>query len=236
MSHGTPGGVARDVTVTYRTGTMPVPRSDQELLEAWRAGDRAAGVELFERYYDVMYRFFSNKVTQDRRDLIQQTFLACAEGRDRVRGTDRFRAYLFGVACNTLRAHLRSKYRATVDLDTVSVVDVSPSPEEVFVRHREERLLLRALRRISIERQIVLELSYWEGLSAAEIAEILDIPENTVRSRLSRASKDIKVAMEQLAASAAELASTVDSFDAWIERCRTALSDPGEDADNTERG
>jgi RNA polymerase sigma-70 factor (ECF subfamily) len=224
--------VAPGQHVAYRAARMIASRSDQELLEAWRAGDRSAGVALFQRYYDAVYRFFSNKLTEDRRDLIQQTFLACAEGRDRLRADHRFRSYLFGVACNVLRAHLRAKYRTTVDLDTISVVDLSPSPEEIFARHSEERLLLRGLRRISIERQIVLELSYWEHLPSAEIAEILGVPDNTVRSRLSRAHQDLRAAMERLASSAAELASTVDSLDAWARRCRAVLTDPDDDPDD----
>jgi RNA polymerase sigma-70 factor (ECF subfamily) len=199
-------------------------RTDQELLEAWRAGDKQAGIELFQRYYGAVYRFFCNKLIADRRDLIQQTFLACAEGRDRLRNDDRFRSYLFGVACNTLRAHLRSKYHTAADLDAVSVVDVSPGPDEIYARSREELLLLKALRRIPIERQILLELRYWEDLESQEIGDVLGIPDNTVRSRLNRARDDLKMAMERLAASAAELASTVDNLETWARRCRGALA------------
>src|SRR5690606_6472870 len=127
-----------------------IPR-DEELLEAWRRGDKASGAALFERYYDSVYRFFRNKLDGDNGDLIQQTFLACAEGRDRLREDASFRSYLFGVACNTLRAHLRAKYRkAADDLDTVTAFDLGPGPGEMYARKREERLLLKALRRIPI--------------------------------------------------------------------------------------
>jgi RNA polymerase sigma-70 factor (ECF subfamily) len=207
-------GKVPNVPETEDTARTGCGRTDQELLEAWRAGDKPAGTELFQRHYAAVYRFFCNKLTGDRRDLIQQTFLACVEGRDRLRSDDRFRSYLFGVACNTLRSHLRSKYDDAVDLEGVSVLDLNPGPDEIYARSRERLLLLKALRRIPIERQLVLELRYWEDLESTEIAEILGVPDNTVRSRLARARDDLRAAMEGLAASAVELASTVDNLDA----------------------
>jgi RNA polymerase sigma-70 factor (ECF subfamily) len=199
-------------------------RQDEELLAAWRQGDKEAGMALFQRYYDAIYRFFRNKLIDDSGDLAQQTFLACAEGRDRLRQDASFRSYLFGVACNTLRAHLRSKHRHSADdLDTVTAFDVSPGPGEIYARSREERLLLKALRRIPIEQQILLELRYWEALGSAEIAEILELTDNTVRSKLVRAHANLRHVMERISSSPAELASTVDNLDAWAQRCRAAL-------------
>lgn len=64
---------------------MIAPRSDEELLAAWRAGERRAGELLFERYYEPVARFFFNK-TDAAAELIQQTFLACVEGAAKFRG------------------------------------------------------------------------------------------------------------------------------------------------------
>jgi RNA polymerase sigma factor (sigma-70 family) len=201
-------------------------QSDEELIEAWRSGRQEAGEVLFDRYYDSVYRFFCNKLGQDIRDLVHQTFMACLEGRDRLRAGASFRSYLFAVAHNVLRMHLRKRYRAElVDLDSVSAYELSPGPSSILVRSREERCLLDALRSISLEQQIVLELRYWEEMTSPEIAEILDIPENTVRSRLSRAHASLKAAMERLAQSPQELASTLDNLDEWARRCRDQLVD-----------
>jgi RNA polymerase sigma-70 factor (ECF subfamily) len=122
-----------------------------------------------------------------------------------------------------LKAYIRRK-RPTVDIDEISMVDVSPGPGEIYVRRREQRLLLKALRMISIERQILFELRYWEALESPEIAEILGIPDNTARSRLSRAEADLRAVMARLASSPAELASTIDNLDDWARRCRDELS------------
>ena len=198
-------------------------RSDSELLDAWREGDIDAGKELVERYHHVVYRFFCNKVTTDVADLVQETFKACVQGIHRLRQPDRFRSYLIGVACRVLKAYIRRK-RPTVDIDEISMVDVSPGPGEIYVRRREQRLLLKALRMISIERQILFELRYWEALESPEIAEILGIPDNTARSRLSRAEADLRAVMARLASSPAELVSTIDNLDDWARRCRDELS------------
>jgi RNA polymerase sigma-70 factor (ECF subfamily) len=199
-------------------------QSDEKLIQAWRGGQAEAGEALFERYYDSVYRFFCNKLSHDIRDLVQQTFVACVEGRDRLREGSSFRSYLFAVAHNVLRVHLRTRYRAElVDLDSVAACDLAPGPGSILVRSREERLLLHALRSISLEQQMLLELRYWEQLSSPEIAEVLGVPDNTVRSRLHRAHASLKVALERLAESPDELASTLDNLDQWAGRCRTHL-------------
>ncbi len=199
-------------------------KPDEELIEAWRSGQQEAGEALFERYYDRVYRFFCNKFAADTRDLVQQTFMACVEGRERLRAGSSFRSYLFAVAHNVLRTHLRTRYRAElVDLDGVTAYQLSPGPSTILTRSREEQILLQALRSIPLEQQMLLELRYWEELKSSDIADILDVPDNTVRSRLHRAHGNLKVAMERLVASPAELASTIDNLDEWARRCRTQL-------------
>lgn len=99
---------------------------------------RGAGEALFERYYSGIYRFFCNKVNDDVADLVQQTFTACVEGRDRLRQSESFRSYLFAVAHNVLRAHLRARYRGPeTELESVSARDLSPGPSSLVVHRRE---------------------------------------------------------------------------------------------------
>jgi len=60
--------------------------TDSELFDAWLRGDARAAAELFERHFDAIARFFRNKVIEGHEDLVQQTFAACLESRDRFRG------------------------------------------------------------------------------------------------------------------------------------------------------
>lgn len=133
-------------------------QSDEALYAAWRGGDSKAGVLLFERHYLAVARFFRNKVEDDG-DLVQKTFLACLEGKERNRGDSSFRTYVFAVAHNVLYKHLRGKVRegARLDFGLTSVHDLDPTAVTVLARRREERLLLLALRRIPLDHQVLLE-------------------------------------------------------------------------------
>lgn len=200
--------------------------TDATLLARWRDGDNTAGKQLFERYYAAVIRFFRNKVQGDVADLVQDTFAGCIAGRDRLRDDGSFRPYLFSVAYNVLRDHLRARYRDrdAIELAEVSVQELSPGPSSIVARRREQRLLLQALREIPIEHQAVLELRYWEGFKSIEIAEFLGIPHGTARSRLRRARELLETALVRLAPSAAALESTRQDLDGWAERCRELMA------------
>jgi RNA polymerase sigma-70 factor (ECF subfamily) len=193
---------------------------DVELLEAWRHGDQHAGDALLARHFDAVCRFFRSKLGDDVEDLIQRTFLDCVESRDRVTPRVGFRAYLFGIARNRLYDHLRRANRrpSPIDGNVESVEDLGTSPSARVVRGEEQRLLLRALRRIPTDAQVLLELAYWEGLRGPELAVVLGIPENTVRSRLSRARAALRRQVESLASSPEISASTLESIDARAEQ------------------
>jgi RNA polymerase sigma-70 factor (ECF subfamily) len=200
--------------------------TDFELLDAWRAGDREAGNTLFERHFDAICRFFANKVTHGVDDLIQKTFLGCVESRDRFQKQASFRTFLFAVAHNVLREHFRERRREGVppDLGETSTDELTPSPSAVFAAHEEQRLLLEALRRIPLDYQLVLELYYWEDMAAPELAQVLAIPEGTVRSRLRKAKEALSERMKSLARTPELLRATFSDLDAWVRSLRAQIS------------
>lgn len=201
---------------------------DHALVDAWQRGDKQAGVQLFDRYFAPISRFFRNKLPDQAEDLIQQTFAALLEGRGRLRTSTSFRAYLFGIAHNLLRAQLRALDRGRA-LDPLehSLAELAPSPSVLLGQQAEQQLLLRALRRLPLEHQIALELHYWEDLNAAEIAEILAVPHSTMRSRLARARELLEQAVRELADSPELSQSTVDGLDVWAEQIRAQLGESG---------
>lgn len=203
----------------------PPVKSDVDLLEAWRGGDTRAGSELFNRHFDSVCRFFANKVPNEVDDLIQRTFLACVEGRDRYRGEASFRGYLFGVARNVLRRHFRDKryHDARFDPLVASVHDLGPGPSLLVADKREQEILLQALRRLPVDHQITLELYYWESLSGSELAQVLEIPEGTVRGRIRRAKQLLETELEALAESPQQLESTVANLEGWARSLREKL-------------
>jgi RNA polymerase sigma-70 factor (ECF subfamily) len=164
---------------------------DGELLRAWRAGDRAAGDALISAHFASVCRFFRTKLGDDVEDLIQQTFLDLLAASSPVTSV---RAMLFTIARRRLLDHLRTRYqREEIELVTsVSVADLGTSPRTAVARSEQQRLLHEALRQVPLDHRIALELAYWEDLSGPEIAEILSIPEHTVRSRLARARQALR--------------------------------------------
>ena len=201
--------------------------TDFALLDAWKAGDRHAGNVLFERYFDAVCRFFTNKVHHNIDDLIQKTFLGCVEGRDRFQKQASFRTYLFAVAHNVLRAYFREQRRGaedSMDLGERSSDELTPSPSSVLAVHQEQRLLLEALRRIPLDYQLVLELYYWEDMAAPELAQVLGLPEGTVRSRLRRAKEALAEKMATLASEPDLLKTTMSSLEKWVRSLRSQLS------------
>ncbi len=200
--------------------------ADEVLLARWADGDREAGGALLDRYFVLVCRFFANKLPDDIEDLVQQTFLACAEGRDRIREGAKFRSYVFGVAHNILRAHLRGRLRLSHEaLDEVVLSDVTPSPSTIVADRREQRLLLLALRRLPLPQQVALELYFWERLSAREVAEVLEIPQGTVRTRVRDGRQRLGAEIDALRRAPQAPPTTGSDIDSWAASIAAMLDD-----------
>ncbi len=197
--------------------------SDVELLEAWQAGDRKAGHELFTRHFKSMRRFFANKAGADTEELVQRTFTRCVEGRDRFQSRSSFRTYLFGIARNVLREHFRGRATESFDPELHAAEDSGAGPSTMLGAKQEQRLLLEALRRIPLEHQTLLELYFWEQLTAPQIAEIFEVPENTARTRIRRGRVLVREQLARLADSHELLSSTLGGLDAWARSLREQL-------------
>jgi len=199
---------------------------DDAALAAWREGDRAAGQLLFTRYYQPVARFFLNKVGEASPDLIQRTFLACVEGKDKFRGEGSFRSYVFAVAYRQLCGHYRSRYGGRgrlgdrVVLEEVSIADLEPSLSGMLVEQEETQLFLAALRRLPMELQVLLELHYWERCKISEMARVFEVPEGTIKSRLRLGRNKLSALVEELATSPRQAASTLAGLETWAARVR----------------
>ncbi len=201
--------------------TNPAP-SDYELLAAWRGGDDEAGNLLVQRHVATLYRFFANKVNEGMEDLAQRTLLACVEARDRVDQDRSFRAYLLGIARNLLLRHYRHAMRdaRAERLQKASVEEIVGSPSRDLAVKQERKLLLRALRQLPVDAQVVLELYYWEAMTIAEIAVVLQSPEGTIKSRLSRGKAVLREKIGAMAADAVVRETTLTQLEDWARSLR----------------
>lgn len=194
---------------------------DGELLAAWQAGDRQAGGELIDRYFEAVRRFFQNKVADGIEDLIQQTFLACVQRRDSIRDPAAFKGYLFAAARSKLYDHLRVRLRSpALDFEVSSVMDAGVSPSGVLAAREDERVLLAALRHLPVDLQIALELYYMQRVRGRDLEIALGVPPGTVRSRLRRGLEILRKRVEELSTSPEVLQETSTNLDRWAERLR----------------
>ncbi len=168
--------------------------TDQALLEAWHAGDDAAGNLLLRRHFPTLFRFFRSKVRDGVEDLVQQTMMACAEAPDRFRGESSFRTYLLGIARGQLLMHLRRYARKGQQVDHLesSVASLLGSPSVALVAKDKHDAIVEALQSIPLDLQITVELYYWEELKVSEIAQVMEVPVGTVKSRLNRSRRLLK--------------------------------------------
>jgi RNA polymerase sigma-70 factor, ECF subfamily len=208
-------------------------RTDRDLLERWRSGEQAAGSKLFERHFPALMRFFRNKIDRGIEDLIQDTMLACVRGRDRLRDDNSFRAYLFATARFVLYEHVRKRNRGeALDAEQQSFADLGPGPSTAYAKHREQQILLQALRMLPIDLQMTLELYYWEGLNGRELADATGVPLGTARNRIRRGSEQLKELVQQLGSSPDLVRSTVTHLEDWLTRLRGRSSSSGADDDD----
>ncbi|MCH9681575.1 MAG: sigma-70 family RNA polymerase sigma factor [Deltaproteobacteria bacterium] len=205
--------------------------TDFELLDAWRAGDRMAGNALFDRYFDSLFRFFRNKVSEGADDLVQQTFLACVQTRDRFRGDASFRTYLFTAARSKLYTYLDKRRRegAAVDYGVTSCADLGVSPSGIVAHNEQQRMLLTALRLLPVDLQVALELFYFEQIRGPELAQVLAVPEGTVRSRLRRGRDILRSQLQQLLESPDMVDSTMTDLESWAAALRDQVLGPASD-------
>ncbi len=191
--------------------------ADDDLLRAWRAGDGSAGDTLVQRHYASVRRFFDLRVPEVAEDMTQLAFLACVEGRERLRDEAGFRPYMFGVARRLLLRHLRGeeRFERMAQFRAAQGPDTTLTPSGVVALRQEHRLLLRAYAELTPDEQIALQMFYWEGLANAEIAAVLEISVTAVTTRISRARQRLRREIENIRARADVRASLLADLEGW---------------------
>jgi len=193
---------------------------DLALLDRWCAGDKASGNELFKRHFEAVYQFFEYKTDGDIDDLVQETFLACLRSRETFRRQSSFRTYLFAIARHVLLGYWRRRasHRPTLDFDEISVASLSTSAGTRLAKRQDRAALLAALRELPLEQQLLLEMYYWQELDRDQLAEVFEVAEATIGSRLFRARKQLQDTLDATKEMPAPLS---EPFDDWARRLRS---------------
>jgi len=191
-------------------GTGGGAEADERDVARFKAGEEAAFERLVRRHEREVYRLALRLLRNpdDALEVAQETFLRAYRGLSSFRGEAAFRTWLYGIALNAARTRqaslsksLSRAQRLEGDEDDppsplLSVSDPAPSPENRALGGELKEALLAALSRISPEHREILLLREVEGLDYGEVGALLGIPEGTVKSRLARARRAVREALE----------------------------------------
>lgn len=169
------------------------------LISRARGGDREAFGALVEQYrdnvYRLAYRMCGNAYDAD--EAAQEAFVAAWRALPNFRGDAKFSTWLYRLTTNAaIDVMRREKRHQTVgDGEMIDLADDADSPQETVERTEQQEAVQKALATLSEEYREVLLLRYMEELDYAEIAEVLQLPSGTVKSRINRAKAALKTAL-----------------------------------------
>jgi RNA polymerase sigma-70 factor (ECF subfamily) len=169
--------------------------NDEALMQDFQGGSRAAFEELFARYRKSLYGFFARRLGNFERaeDLTQDTFLAVLRAVSRYEPRASVRTYLYGIALKLLAEERRRVFRNSARSSALRLETTEPNTD----RSPDSVLWVRqAMERLDASDREILMLREYEQLTYSEIAELLRIPVNTVRSRLFRSRLALKSYLE----------------------------------------
>lgn len=174
--------------------TAPAAPTDNQLVARTLDGDVGAFNDLVVRWETSLYRFVVRYLgdSEEARDICQEAFLKAYTNLDRFRGQAKFSSWLYQIALNQCRTQFRrKKSRPTVSLDAdeqLSHLQLVPADGETpyasAIKSQQASELHSALAQLPEDQRTAIILKEYHGLKFREIAEILETPESTVKSRL----------------------------------------------------
>ena len=178
-------------------------RVDHELVQRVQRGDSAAFDLLVRKYQHRVIALIGRYVSDwsECQDVAQETFLRAYRALDGFRGDAQFYTWLHRIAVNTAKNHLVASNRRPPSAD-IDVADAeqfdsgirlrdNDTPERELMRQEVEQTVLRAVQALPEELREAITLREVEGMSYEDIAERMDCPIGTVRSRIFRAREAI---------------------------------------------
>jgi RNA polymerase sigma-70 factor (ECF subfamily) len=185
-----------------------VSADDHQLIAECLKGDAAAFAGLVRRYqdrlYHTAYRLVGN--AEDAQDVVQEAFLNAYQSLDGFKGDALFFTWLYRIAVNTAITHKRKRRLAIVRIEAGREGEGSNEPTDpsdlarpghALEQAEEETRVRRILDRLSPEHRAVLVLKDMEGQKYEDMAELLDVPVGTIRSRLHRARLEFRELLER---------------------------------------
>lgn len=179
---------------------MKEPGQAAENLLVIRAqlGDEKAFQRLVQKYTQQLFLYCKSFNLDAIRceDIIQETWLAAFSGLKRLRSTEKFRNWLYGIARNKARQHLDKKTREELSIKTIVEYKEESSPQSSFKDYLN--MLPSAFERLSIHHREILTLRFLNEMSYAEMADLVGIDIGTVKSRIHYAKAALHEILESI--------------------------------------
>lgn len=175
-------------------------KDDQAIIEQVLAGDTESFAQIVTRYEGTVATIVRNMIQREdiATDVGQEVFIRLFKSLHQFSGKAKLSTYIGRIAINLSLNELKKQGRRGMDSIDGMLHLSDGSPEKQIKQFEDRELIAGAMRKMSPRYRSVLTLRMIEGYSTRETAEILNIPEGTVLSRLARAQGQLKKELEQL--------------------------------------
>ena len=166
--------------------------SDEVLIGRIANGDRLAMQVLYARYHVRVFRFVVRMVRDEAvaEDLISEVFLDMWRQAGRFEGRSTVSTWMLAIARFKALSALRRRLDGELDEETASAIeDPTDDPEIALEKKDKSAMIRKCLVGLSAEHREIIDLVYYHEKSVGEVAEIVGIPENTVKTRMFYARK-----------------------------------------------
>lgn len=175
---------------------------DYRFIELCRVGDASAIESFVQTYQRDLYRLALSILddSTEAEEATQDSLLAALRSLDSFRGNASLKTWLYSITINVCRTRLqrsRRRDRLAHMLGAFLRVRSTPSAEEDTIRKESDQALWRMIHTMDAKHRIPIVLRYYHDLSVAEIANILQIPEGTVHSRLNTARRQLHEVLKE---------------------------------------
>jgi RNA polymerase sigma-70 factor (ECF subfamily) len=170
------------------------PRGEALAVERVRAGDLRAFEQLYKSYYPRLSRFLSNLLRRPHlvEEVLNDTMLVVWDKIEDFRGASRLSTWMFGIAYRQALGALRRLDEPVDDEALEHSESPEANPEQAAGQERARRTLSEAIERLSPSHRAVVNLTYFQEFGYREIAEIMDCPIDTVKTRMFQARRQLK--------------------------------------------
>ena len=170
-----------------------------EWIQRIAKGDREAFETLYKAYQTRIFRYLFRMVgeTGAAEELTNDTMVSAWKAAASFKGQSKASTWLFAIARNKALNALRGRQLVTVEIEKAAAVAAAgDGPETAATRGSLQRTMQQVLQELSPDHREVIELTFYQGLSYQEIAEIMQCPVNTVKTRMFYAKKKLQEVLE----------------------------------------